>query len=198
MPAALRVAARVPDTEAEGPGLRYALWLQGCSLRCPGCCNPGMHDPEGGEAVGVAALLAEICAAPGIEGVTLLGGEPFDQAEPLAELARGVRQAGLGVVAFSGHTLGELTAVPAFRPLLAELDLLIDGRFLASRPDRRRRFIGSENQRVHFLTDRYRGLDDGAGGIGAADGTVEVRLRGGRMFVSGAPDAALLAALRSR
>lgn len=197
-PAALRVAARVPDTEAEGPGLRYALWLQGCSLRCPGCCNPGMLDPAGGETIDAAALLAEIRAAPGIEGVTLLGGEPFEQALPLAALARGVRRAGLGLMAFSGYTLAELRARADSQPLLAELDLLIDGRYLGSRPDRRRRFIGSENQRVHFLTGRYRGLDDGAGGIGAGEGPVEVRIRGGKLFVSGAPDAGLLAALRSR
>lgn len=196
--AALRVAARLPDTEAEGPFLRYALWLQGCLLACPGCCNAEMLSPDGGSLVPVADLLDEIRAAPGIEGLTLLGGEPFAQAGPLAELASGVRRAGLGVVAFSGYTLEELRAQDGCARLLAELDLLIDGRYLAARRSDRRRFIGSDNQRVHFLTDRYRALDDGAGGIGAGEGPVEVRIREDRLFVSGAPDAALLAALRAR
>ncbi len=195
-PAALLVAARLPDTEAEGPFLRYALWLQGCSLRCPGCCNPGMLPSEGGTVLGVEALRAEICAAPGIEGVTLLGGEPFEQAGPLAELARGVRRTGLGVMAFSGYTLDELRSRPGAGPLLAEIDLLVDGRYQATRRSDRRRFVGSDNQRVHFLTERYRDLDDGAGGLGAGAGPGEVRIRGGRLFVSGAPDAGLLAALR--
>jgi len=182
---------------AEGPFLRYALWLQGCSLRCPGCCNPEMLSPEGGAPLDVSELLAEIRAAPGIEGVTLLGGEPFEQAGPLAELARGVRRAGLGVMAFSGYTLHELRARRGCGPLLAEIDLLVDGPYQAARRSARRRFVGSDNQRVHFLTGRYRALDDGDGGIGGGQGPVEVRVRGGRLFVSGAPDAGLLAALRA-
>jgi anaerobic ribonucleoside-triphosphate reductase activating protein len=192
----LEVAARVPDTEAEGPYLRYALWLQGCPLRCAGCCNPGMLPFGAGERVPVERLLEEIRAAPGIEGVTLLGGEPFAQAGPLLPLAAGVRAGGLGLMAFSGFTLAELRRQgPEAAALLGALDLLVDGRYQASRASARRRFVGSENQRVHFLTGRYRHLDDGAGGIGAGPGPVEVRIRGGRVFLSGTPDAALARAL---
>ena len=75
----LRVGARVRATCAEGPGTRYALWLQGCSLRCPGCCNPQLFDPRGGEELPLALLAAEISdVRDQIEGVTLLGGEPFE------------------------------------------------------------------------------------------------------------------------
>lgn len=192
----VEVAARVPDTEAEGPGLRYALWLQGCPLRCRGCCNPGMLPFGLGQRVPVAALLGEIRAAPGIEGVTLLGGEPFAQAGPLAPLAAGIRAAGLGLVAFSGFTLEELRARgPEERELLGRLDLLVDGPYVASRASTRRRFVGSDNQRVHFLTGRYRHLDDGAGGIGAGEAPGEIRIRAGRIFLSGVPDAGLVRAL---
>jgi anaerobic ribonucleoside-triphosphate reductase activating protein len=193
---ALDVAARVPDTEAEGPYLRYALWLQGCPLRCPGCCNPGMLPFGRGERVPVDALLAEIGAAPGIEGVTLLGGEPFAQAGPLSALGAGVRAAGLGLVAFGGFTVEELRSRgPEERALLSQLDLLVDGPYQAGRASTRRRFVGSDNQGVHFLTGRYRHLDDGAGGIGAGEGPGEIRIRADRIFVSGAPDAALVRAL---
>ncbi|HET8646986.1 MAG TPA: 4Fe-4S cluster-binding domain-containing protein, partial [Vicinamibacteria bacterium] len=83
----VRVAARVPVTEVEGPGARFALWVQGCSIRCPGCCNPHLF-PARGEVVSVDALVAEVKAVRGrIEGLTLLGGEPFDQPAPLAVLA---------------------------------------------------------------------------------------------------------------
>ena len=154
----LRVGARVPVTRVEGPGARYALWVQGCSIRCPGCCNPHLFEADSGEAVSVSVLLAEIEEArPEIEGVTLLGGEPFDQAAAVASLAAGVRALDLSVMVFTGYTMEELrrrndVAVDA---LLLATDVLVDGRYEAARPARRRLWVGSENQRFHYLTDRY-------------------------------------------
>src|SRR5262249_21516449 len=114
-PLALSVAQVVPCTEAEGPGRRYALWFQGCPLRCPGCCNPEMLRSPGATPRPVAALLADITQARqahGIEGVTLLGGEPLAHAAGAAALARGVRALGLSVMVFSGYTLDEARALP--------------------------------------------------------------------------------------
>src|SRR2546428_11526767 len=75
----LQVAQIVRRTEAEGPGRRWALWFQGCPLRCPGCCNPEMLPFAGGERLALPAVV-ELVAAAGprhrVEGVTLLGGEP--------------------------------------------------------------------------------------------------------------------------
>src|SRR5258708_8371370 len=79
----LRVAQIVPVTEAEGPGKRYALWFQGCPLRCPGCCNPEMLSFDGGRRISLIDVLRDIdkaAQAAGIEGVTLLGGEPLAHA----------------------------------------------------------------------------------------------------------------------
>src|SRR5207244_8417647 len=87
-----------PCTEAEGPGRRFALWFQGCPLRCPGCCNPEMLPFAGGQAIALAELLEQIrrsAREEGIEGITLLGGEPFAHAEGAAKLARRVRELGL-------------------------------------------------------------------------------------------------------
>jgi anaerobic ribonucleoside-triphosphate reductase activating protein len=145
-------------TRAEGPGARFALWLQGCSIRCPGCCNPHLFDPRGGALVAVPALLAEVASVRSdVEGVTLLGGEPFEQAEALVAFARGVRDLGLSVVAFSGYTREELEARgdPAVAGLLASTDVLVDGRYEASRPETERLWAGSTNQRFHYLTGRY-------------------------------------------
>jgi len=156
--ASVRVGARVPVTRVEGPGARYALWVQGCSIRCPGCCNPHLFEAAGGEAVGVDTLLAEVRRArPAIEGVTFLGGEPFEQAPALARLAAGARALGLSVMVFSGYTLEELRARAdaAVEAVLRVTDLLVDGRYDARRPERSRRWVGSENQRFHYLTDRY-------------------------------------------
>jgi anaerobic ribonucleoside-triphosphate reductase activating protein len=154
----LRVGARLAGTRVEGPGARYALWVQGCSIRCPGCCNPHLFDGAGGHAVGVDTLMAEIRGAmPAIEGVTFLGGEPFEQAGGLARLAAGARELGLSVMVFSGYTLEELRdrADGAVEALLRSTDVLVDGRYDAARPERTRLWAGSENQRFHYLTDRY-------------------------------------------
>jgi anaerobic ribonucleoside-triphosphate reductase activating protein len=156
--AALRVGARVPVTHVEGPGARYALWVQGCSIRCPGCCNPHLFDAGAGKVVGVDTLLAEIEEArPSIEGLTVLGGEPFDQAAPLARLGAGARALGLSVMVFTGYTIEELRARAdaSVEALLDTTDVLVDGRYEAGRPERRRRWVGSENQRFHYLTGRY-------------------------------------------
>lgn len=158
--ATLRVGARVAVTRAEGPGARYALWLQGCSIRCPGCCNPHLFDGEGGSVVEVPALLEEVKAVRHeIEGVTLLGGEPFEQAEDLHPFARGVLELGLSLVVFSGYTLEELRTQGASRPavldLLSAIDVLVDGRYDAARPETERLWAGSTNQRFHYLTGRY-------------------------------------------
>src|SRR5947208_6250808 len=89
--AAISVAQIVPCTEAEGPGRRFALWFQGCPLRCPGCCNPEMLPFAGGTPMPLGEVVKHLGAAReqhGIEGVTLLGGEPFAHAVVAAPLAQ--------------------------------------------------------------------------------------------------------------
>ncbi len=181
--AAIEVAMIVAGTEAEGPGLRFALWVQGCPLRCAGCCNPEMLEFRAADRRTVESLVAEACAA-GVEGVSLLGGEPFAQAGPLALLAEGVRARGLSVMVYSGYTLAELHAQgEAAARLLAATDLLVDGRFEARLRSQRRRFIGSDNQGLHFLSDRYAADDPRLHG----SNHLELRLRGGEITINGWP-----------
>src|SRR5690349_2696176 len=106
----LRIAQIVPCTEAEGPGKRFALWFQGCPLRCPGCCNPEMLPFEGGQPMSLDAvveLLRATAAEHPLEGITLLGGEPLAHAAGGAALARAAHTLGLNVMAFSGYVLEE-------------------------------------------------------------------------------------------
>lgn len=179
---AIEVAMIVPRTEAEGPGWRYALWVQGCPLRCPGCCNPEMLDFVAADRRRAEDLVEEACAAE-VEGISLLGGEPFAQAEALAPLAEGVRARGLSVMIYSGYTLAELQSQPQAGRLLAATDLLVDGRFEARQRSQRRRFIGSDNQVLHFLSARYRPDDPRLGG----PNHVELRLRRGELTINGWP-----------
>jgi anaerobic ribonucleoside-triphosphate reductase activating protein len=191
--AAIRIAATVDVTEAEGPGARFAVWVQGCAVRCPGCCNPHMFDPAGGEEVDPAALLARLDGVRDrVEGVTLLGGEPFEQAGALAAFARGVRDRGLSVMAFTGHLLEDLRVdrPSGSRELLACVDVLVDGPYRADLPETARRWSGSANQRFHFLTDRYSpGVELVA--PGEIERTIELRIGpDGRMDRSGWPEPA--------
>lgn len=178
----LNVGQIVEDTEAEGPGRRFALWTQGCSLRCPGCCNPHLFSDRGGSAHEVSELLERIVKVKGIEGVSLLGGEPFDQAAAVGELCAGVRALGLSVMVFSGYTLGELRARGV---KLDDVDLLVDGRYEASLLDTNRRWVGSTNQQVHFLSDRGRADAPRF----EAPNTVEIRLTRESLSVNGWPAA---------
>jgi anaerobic ribonucleoside-triphosphate reductase activating protein len=183
----LRVAQIVPWTEAEGPGRRFALWFQGCPLRCPGCCNPEMLPFEGGTAMTVAEVVAQVEAASrdhGVEGITLMGGEPLAHAAGAVALARAVRERGLTVMVFSGFTLeeAEQMADPPVRELIGQTDILVDGPYVRELPDTTRRWIGSTNQRIHFLTGRYH-FDD----RWRKANTLEIRLEGGTLTVNGFP-----------
>jgi anaerobic ribonucleoside-triphosphate reductase activating protein len=183
----LRVAQIVPATEAEGPGVRFALWFQGCPLRCPGCCNPEMLPFEGGTSMCVADVVRQVeesARLHPVEGITLLGGEPLAHARGAAVLARAVREHGLSVMVFSGFTLEEAREMsdPAVMELIGLTDILVDGPYVRELPDTTRRWIGSTNQRIHFLTERYH-FDESW----AKANTLEIRLHEGELTVNGFP-----------
>jgi anaerobic ribonucleoside-triphosphate reductase activating protein len=157
-------------------------------MRCPGCCNPELLPVRGGRPSSPTALIERVLAAhhhSPIEGISLLGGEPFAQAEGLAELAEAVRAAGLTVMIYSGFTLAELEVMPepGVARLLAACDLLVDGRYEREQPDRERRWIGSRNQVLHVFGDRYSLADPRF----AARETMEIRLVAGELTVNGWP-----------
>ncbi|HEU4733108.1 MAG TPA: 4Fe-4S single cluster domain-containing protein [Kofleriaceae bacterium] len=187
----LRVATIVDDTTAEGPGRRWALWVQGCTIRCAECCNPEMFDPRRGQAMEPAALCPRVseARARGVTGVTFLGGEPFEQAAGLAALARHARSLGMTVMVFSGYTLAELRARGDAAELLALIDLLVDGRYDRTRPEPAppagRRWIGSANQVMHHLTSAYAPEDPRM----REPNTIEIRLSRGGLVLNGWPTA---------
>ena len=134
-------------------------------------------------------LADEICATPEIEGLTVVGGEPFAQARALAHVAELVQRAGRSVMIFSGYTLTDLQRAqnPDYDRLLAHTDLLIDGPYLERERVTDRRWIGSANQGIHFLTDRYSHLRDSEAGWDEGSNTVEIRMSGGVLTVNGFP-----------
>ncbi len=149
----LRVHGVEPRSRANGPGARFVVWLQGCTLGCPGCFNPTTHDATGGSEVTVAELAAQMAAAR-VEGLSLSGGEPLQQPAAATALLDAARSLGMSTLAFSGYTMEEIRVLPGGPEVLARLDVLIDGRYVSS--DRLASGLrGSANQRIQLLTPRY-------------------------------------------
>jgi anaerobic ribonucleoside-triphosphate reductase activating protein len=148
-----------------------------------------MFDERAGTAWSLEALEARLAAAAerGVEGITLLGGEPFAQAAGAAAVARAAKARGLTVMVFSGYTLEELARREDAAPLLALTDLLVDGPYDRERPEPPppigRRWIGSTNQVMHYLTAAYAPDEPRM----RAPNTVELHWRDGRLLVNGWP-----------
>lgn len=154
----LNLAAFEPRSVVDGPGIRATIWVQGCSIKCPGCINADFLPDRSNRRVPVKNLAQHLVADRGIEGISFSGGEPFEQANGLAALCDLVRQQRpeLTFFSYSGYELSELQQMPdpAIARLLAHLDILVAGPFiLAQRGDYRWR--GSGNKKIHFLSNRY-------------------------------------------
>jgi anaerobic ribonucleoside-triphosphate reductase activating protein len=144
----MRVAGLVQDSIVDGPGLRFVVFVQGCPHHCPGCHNPESHDPTGGEEMAVEEIAVQMLSNPLTDGLTISGGEPFDQAWECLALASRARRVGLNVWCYTGYTFEQLLENADALPLLEQLDLLVDGPFVESQKNIELRFRGSANQRV--------------------------------------------------
>ncbi len=156
----INLAKMIDVTEAEGPGLRAAIWVQGCLKRCQGCCNGQFLKIKPAELCQTSQIIERIQYAQQehqIEGITLLGGEPFLQAEGLAEIAENSQNLGLSVMVFSGYLLEELQdqKFKGASRLLAATDLLVDGEYEVENTENIRNWVGSTNQRFHYFTNFY-------------------------------------------
>ena len=146
----INIAGIMDDSIVDGPGIRTAIFAQGCPRRCAGCHNPESHARGTGTDMTVCELVDRVKHNPLVRGVTFSGGEPFSQAEGFLALAQLLKADGYEVASYSGYTFEELqeAGTPAQQALLAELDVLVDGEFIYSQRNLDLRFRGSENQRI--------------------------------------------------
>lgn len=198
----LGLYAILPRTRALGPFDRFALWVQGCPRACPGCMTPDARPFRDDRWVSLDALSARILAEPGIEGITVSGGEPFCQAEALSMLLERIcRSRDMGVIAYTGFTREQLWDpvecgdTDAARRLLSRVDLLIDGPYVRELDDGLS-LRGSSNQRIHLLTGRYAGVAGRC--YGATSRHVELHLRDDGLFLAGIPGPDALKKWRDR
>lgn len=136
---------------------------------------PQTWSRRGGFLIETNALVDAILLGPPVNGVTFLGGEPFAQADAVATIAEAVRLKGLSVVTFTGYLREDIenSATSAFDRLMKATDLLIDGPFDKAQLDFSRPWIGSRNQRYHFLSERYAHL---ASKIGNFSNRLEIKI----------------------
>ena len=148
----VRVFGTAQDSIVDGPGLRYALFVQGCSHHCEGCHNAKSWPAEGGTLMTLVQILEQVHGNGLVRSVTLSGGEPFEQPEPLAVLAAQLKGEGYNLWSYSGYTYEQLQAMAAERPavgeLLAQLDVLVDGPFRKDLKSLGLLYRGSANQRL--------------------------------------------------
>lgn len=144
-------------TEVEGPFKRLCIWFQGCNIHCKGCCNPDYHPLVPKNILTLTELIEIVKQAKSefaIEGVTYSGGEPtLQQGLPL--LTKEIGKLGLGVISFTGRKYEEV------KDILQGCDAVLDGEYIETERENQRRILGSTNQRIICLTDRYKDCIDG-------------------------------------
>ncbi len=146
----IRVAGIVNDSITDGPGLRLALFVQGCPRTCAGCHNPQAIPLNGGTLYSVNDLITRIRKNPILTGVTFSGGEPLIQSHALLPLAKLIKKENLDLAVYTGYTFEEIIEDndPDVLALLSCADILIDGPFVKKKRSLSLRFRGSENQRI--------------------------------------------------
>ena len=148
----IRIAGTVNDSIVDGPGIRFAIFTQGCPHHCEGCHNPQTHDFDAGELVTLECLLDKVKNNPLLDGVTYSGGEPFCQAKQFYLLGTEVKKLKMSIVTYTGYTYEYLiehaNAENYYNELLSVTDYLIDGQFVLAERDILLKFKGSSNQRI--------------------------------------------------
>ena len=149
----IRLAAKLQyDSIVDGEGIRMVLWTQGCPHRCPGCHNPNTHNYDGGILVDVENVKKEMASCKNQDGITLSGGEPFAQPKACYEIAKYAKKNNLNVWCYTGYTYESLLMLASendiYMKLLEQIDVLIDGKYMADLRNLSLKFRGSTNQRI--------------------------------------------------
>lgn len=143
------------STKVEGPGTRTSIWFQGCSRHCKGCFAKDTWGFEEKIKASVEELYEIVKNDVESEGITILGGEPLEQAEELLSLVQKIKKLGKTIILFTGYKYEYLLENDLFSEILKNVDVLVDGEFDEAQTDNSRPMVGSKNQRFFFITDAY-------------------------------------------
>lgn len=147
----VRLAGITTESVVDGFGLRYVIWAQGCKHCCKGCHSQHTWDFDGGQSQNIKAIIDDIKKNKLLQGVTFSGGDPFEQAENFAFIAKSVKDLGLDVWCYTGYTYESIlrnSSCLGWQKLLGAIDVLIDSPFIEEQKDLKLAFRGSKNQRI--------------------------------------------------
>lgn len=139
-----------------GPGKRLSIWVQGCSIRCKNCLNKSLWDLNAGKLLNISSLVELILKlTKGYDGITLSGGEPFDQYYSLIEFLRKIKKySKLNVLVYTGYYLYELLNKYPDLSFIRYIDYIIDGRYIETQ-NIGENIKGSKNQTIYNFNNGY-------------------------------------------
>jgi anaerobic ribonucleoside-triphosphate reductase activating protein len=183
----LQVARKKDFCNVLGPGIRSVIWFHGCTRQCPGCIADTMNEIAEYETFQPEQLADWVKSHSSIEGITLSGGEPFQQ--PLDELTTFLmlvkQNTNLSVLCYTGYRYEELNKNESAIPVLQFIDVLIDGEYRQNE-DFGQRWRGSENQQFHFLTKHYKNQEKEWNTTIGRQIEIELDMNG-KLLISGVP-----------
>ena len=162
----IKLFGTAPGSIVDGPGIRFAVFVQGCSHHCKGCHNPESQAHGQGKPTSIDDLMQQFSDAKSCTGVTFSGGEPFEQASALANFAKELKKNRTNVWCYSGYLFEDLLAISkgqdapgasefcnkshaaGVKALLENIDVLIDGPFIEAEKSYDALYRGSKNQRL--------------------------------------------------
>lgn len=146
----VRLAGVIETSINNGEGIRKVIFAQGCKHHCKGCFNPNTHDFNGGYECDTEKIIKRINSDYMIDGVTFSGGDPFEQAEAFAHIAKNINK-DLTIWCYTGYTLQQIIDNidrPGWKELITNIDVLVDGKFEEDKKDRNLKYKGSSNQNI--------------------------------------------------
>lgn len=183
----LNVADICHKSEVNGPGIRSIVWVQGCRRKCPGCINPHTQPHKPVKLLDPEKLGQQLAKIKGTIGITITGGEPFEQAEACAVLAETVKNAGKSVMVFTGFPFEQIqeSSNASVQRLFRGIDLLVAGPYIQELKCESKLWLASSNQTIHFLTDNAKSE---AKANYPESPAIEVRTNGNKISFTGFPD----------
>ena len=142
-----------------GPGERVCIWTQGCNKRCKGCISPELQPFFGNEIDEsvLSNIITKAARKSDCKGITISGGDPFEQPQSLLKLLRLLRNEFDDILVYTGYELSDiqdgLVGTEA-KMCLEYLDVLIDGKYIDELNYRSCVLRGSSNQKIHFINKR--------------------------------------------